>query len=74
MTDTELLDALQELNDKAEYTGRCILRISARRGWRLHESSSTYEDLGNTFISVRDAIEQFLKDTNSDNTKTHDTD
>ncbi len=39
-TDKELLDYLQLLNDKNEYTGKCILRKSnTGRGWRLHESS-----------------------------------
>lgn len=39
-TDKEVLDFLQEQLDKAEYTGRCIYRLSIHgRGWRLHETS-----------------------------------
>ena len=38
-SDTELLDHLQRLNDKAYYTGLCICRDShTGRGWRLHET------------------------------------
>jgi len=38
--DSELLDHLQSLNDKADYTGLCICRDSyTGRGWRLHETS-----------------------------------
>lgn len=60
MTDTELLDVLQKLNDKAEYTGKCVLRISdTGRGWRLHE---TDDDSGShPQTSVREAIEDFAK-------------
>ena len=29
MNDTELLDALQKLNDISLYTGKCILRMSS---------------------------------------------
>lgn len=54
-TDTELLDALQELNNRENYTGLCILRISTTgRGWRLHETSA------DGFISVREAINDYL--------------
>jgi len=53
-TDTERLDALQEL--LGEYTGRVICRWSQTgRGWRLHETSSH----GNC-KDVREAIDQFL--------------
>ncbi|KKK70164.1 hypothetical protein LCGC14_2926720 [marine sediment metagenome] len=57
MTDTELLDALQKLNDECMYTGKCILRVSdTERGWRLHETSGNGAQ-----NSVRDAIENFIK-------------
>ncbi len=57
MTDTELLNALQELNDKNTYTGKCILRMSVNgRGWRLHETSRPSARFG-----VRGAIEDFIK-------------
>ena len=57
ITDTELLDFLQVLNNEAKYTGRCILRLSYHgRGWRLHETSE-----GNAYWSVREAIYQFMK-------------
>ena len=60
MTDTELLDVLQALNDKADYTGKCILRISTTgRGWRLHETSE--EDFVAPQKSVRQAIEDWVK-------------
>ncbi len=60
MNDTELLDVLQKLNDKAEYTGECVLRISETgRGWRLHETS---DDSGNRpQKSVREAIEDYAR-------------
>lgn len=57
MTDTELLDALQRLNDEQSYTGNCILRMSSNgRGWRLHETSKT-----TARRNVRQAIEDFIK-------------
>ncbi len=66
MTDTELLDVLQKLNDKAEYTGLCILRISMTgRGWRLHETSE--EEFVSPKKSVREAIEDFAKIKDSPN-------
>ena len=38
-TDKQLLDYLQMLNDRENYTGVCILRESTLgRGWRLHET------------------------------------
>ncbi len=67
MTDTELLDALQSLNDRSDYTGKCILRMSTTgRGWRLHETSD--EDFGPPRKCVREAIVDFLgiKDTPND--------
>lgn len=58
MTDTELLNVLQKLNDEAGYTGRCVLRRSITgRGWRLHETSDG--EVG-TSVSVRQAIELFV--------------
>lgn len=60
MNDTELLNVLQKLNDKAEYTGLCILRMSTTgRGWRLHETSE--EDFVHPQKSVRQAIEDWVK-------------
>lgn len=57
MNDTELLDFLQELNDRSKYTGLCILRESTTgRGWRLHETGAK-----GAKISVRMAIETFKK-------------
>lgn len=54
--DQKRLNALQALNDKADYTGTCILRLSTTgRGWRLHES-----DRSRSQSSVRDAIDQFF--------------
>lgn len=60
MTDTELLDVLQKLNDESRYTGKCVLRISTTgRGWRLHETSDA--DFGSPVKSVRQAIEDFVE-------------
>ena len=57
MTDTELLDALQKLNDDAVYTGKCVLRMSlSGRGWRLHETS-----LEDGTKNVRQAITNFFE-------------
>ena len=65
MTDTELLDALQKLNDAGIYTGKCILRMSSHwRGWRLHETS-----LPGAQRNVRTAIYDFIMSTRID-TKT----
>ncbi len=65
MNDTELLDALQKLNDISLYTGKCILRMSSHwRGWRLHETS-----LKGAQQNVRTAIYDFVMSTRRD-TKT----
>jgi len=57
MTDTELLDALQKLNDEKSYTGKCILRMSTcGRGWRLHETSQP-----GAVTDVRKTIENFIR-------------
>ncbi len=57
MTDIELLDALQQLNDESTFTGKCILRWSSYgRGWRLHETSQPGAQ-----TDVRKAIEDFIK-------------
>ena len=59
MTDSELLDALQKLNDDKRYTGKCILRLSSDgRGWRLHETSQPFGRR-----NVRNAIEEFVEGT-----------
>lgn len=56
-TDTDLLNQLQLLTDKAEYTGKVILRKSTTgRGWRLHETRWD----GST-SSVRQAIVNFIE-------------
>ncbi len=60
MTDTELLDALQKLNDDKRHTGKCILRMSGyMRGWRLHETS-----LPGAQNDVRKAITDFIEGNN----------
>ncbi len=70
MNDTELLDVLQKLNDKAEYTGECVLRISETgRGWRLHETS---DDEVGASPSVRQAIELFVNRETTEGNLTHD--
>ena len=56
-TDTQLLDFLEELNGKAEYTGQCVLRDSTTgRGWRLHETSAK-----SSCHSVRVAIAAYME-------------
>ena len=56
-TDTELLNFLQKKNDESQYTGLCILRVSATgRGWRLHETSHS----GGS-SSVREAIFRVMR-------------
>lgn len=61
-TDTDLINYLQDLTDKAEYTGRVVLRKSTTdRGWRLHETSR----LGSK--SVRQAIVNFIENEKNDN-------
>ena len=55
-TDKEMLDFLQELTDKAEYTGKCVLRDSTTgRGWRLLETS-----WDGCTPSVREAISNYM--------------
>jgi len=57
MTDTELLDCLQELTDQGRYGGHVVLRQSSvGRGWRLHETKHRrgYRD-------VREAIEAYAE-------------
>ena len=61
-TDTEMIDFLEKLNVKAAYTGKCILRMSGTaRGWRLHETDI---DDCETFMTVREAIADFMKKDN----------
>ena len=56
-TDTELLDFLELLLSQKEYTGKCVLRMSARgRGLRLHETSRP-----DAKPSVREAILDYMK-------------
>lgn len=55
-TDEQLIDFLQERNDDAIYSGKCILRFSLHgRGWRLHETT-----LEGAYASVREAIEYVM--------------
>lgn len=62
MTDTELLDALQKLNDKCKYTGKCVLRMStSQRGWRLHETSRRGAQR-----NIRTAIYDFIMSTKTE--------
>ena len=64
-SDTELLDHLQSLNDKAYYTGLCICRDSyTGRGWRLHETSHPM-----AVKDVRVAIKQHKESINSKHRK-----
>lgn len=51
-SDKDMLDWLQEQNNKQQYTGRCLFRYSTTgRGWRLHET-----DQEGSFETVRAAI------------------
>lgn len=54
-SDKALLDWLQEQNNKAKYTGRCVFRWSGTgRGWRLHETSEIgYADIR---LAITEAI------------------
>lgn len=62
-TDKDRLDFLQSLNDKAKYTGTCILRFSeTERGWRLHETSRR-----DSFANVRNAIDHFMREHSESN-------
>ena len=55
-TDKKRLDFLEMLNNKTEYSGHCILRISEiGRGWRMHESQNE-----KAVKSVRTAIDNFM--------------
>ena len=54
--DKDRIDFLQTLTNRANYTGKVILRESfTRRGWRLHETSND-----NGTSSVRAAIDKFI--------------
>lgn len=58
VTDTELLDFLQELTNKARYTGKVECRSSTSgRGWRLYETSGD-----DAVPDVRQAIINYMKD------------
>ena len=55
-TDTQLLDFLQQKNDAATYTGKCLFRMSGRgKGWRFYETSRPRAKK-----SVREAITNAL--------------
>ena len=57
MTDTEMIDFLEKLNQKGDYTGVCVLRMSnTSRGWRLHETSGSP-----SHKSVRVAIIDYME-------------
>lgn len=52
------LDFLQMLTDKAEYSGKVVLRISeTNRGWRLHETHWP-----TAINNVRQAIDAFIEE------------
>lgn len=56
-TDRELLNFLQEQNDKKRYTGKCVFRQSTTgRGWRLHETC-----LDGATSDVRKAISEAIE-------------
>ena len=56
-TDTELLDFLQGLTDRKNYTGKVICRWSSTgRGWRLHETNHS-----DAVPSVRQAITNLME-------------
>lgn len=56
ITDTDRLDFLQRLTDRAAYSGRVMLRESSTgRGWRLHETSRPGADK-----DVRSAIDRIM--------------
>jgi hypothetical protein len=60
-TDKELLDFLQELTNKDEYTGSVILRKSEHgRGWRLHETAR-YGSVPDVRQAIINYIEQSSK-------------
>jgi len=62
-SDTELLDFLQDITDKAEYAGKVICRKSTTgRGWRLHETSRD-----NAVPDVRQAIINYMKQVEGEN-------
>ncbi len=66
MTDTEMIDFLEKLNQKGDYTGVCVLRMSnTSRGWRLHETM----DRENAHPTVREAIQAFAEEEKNDVTK-----
>jgi len=55
-TDTELLDFLQSLTDRKEFTGKVLLRNSDfGRGWRLHET-----EIPGAVSDVRQAISDYM--------------
>ncbi len=57
ITDTQMLDFLQEELDKRRYTGRVAFRVSENgRGMRLHETSRM-----GSFNSVRSAIKDAMQ-------------
>ena len=58
MTDTELLDFLEELHANNTYSSEVILRMSTMgRGWRLHSSRNKGElPLLGSGQTVREAI------------------
>lgn len=57
-TDTDLLNFLQQLTNKAAYTGKVVCRDSSTgRGWRLHETHAY-----NAVSDVRQAIMNYMKD------------
>lgn len=58
MTDTELLDWMEEQHRLSSYTGKCVWRWSTSgRGWRLHETSG-YDAKPTVREAIQAAIER----------------
>lgn len=59
-TDKQMLDWLEEQNNKARYSGWCICRLSSMgRGWRLHETDPEHSG---AVTSVRQAVANAMED------------
>lgn len=55
-SDTEMLNYLEDMNNKAALSGKCILRkLDRRGGWRLHETTRP-----GAYASVREAIAAYM--------------
>lgn len=61
MTDTEMIDFLEEVHKSNDFSTQCTMRQSTTgRGWRLHSSDEGSWDGAPT---VREAIEKFKRQT-----------